>query len=161
MNIAKAIEQALSTTIRQNSEIGPSTQIRPWQSLNEDGKFNPDNDRAFPACDIRFNAPVHNEDQVTLACRGSLTAMTYTLEDINHQVASAMFEAVHGVLLSIFSGAMGGDATIYNEFTSIIADLTDNAVHVGGVTFEEGQTPTDSDTITGIGVGFAIHFTYA
>jgi len=95
MNTPKAIELALTTIVRQHCELGANVLVRPWQSLDEDGAFDPDDDRHFPCIDIRFAAPRHNEDQVTLVCVGQLTAYTKSADDVKHQHASEIFNSIH------------------------------------------------------------------
>jgi hypothetical protein len=81
MNPPKAIELAIAAMIRSHANIGAKTLVRPWQSLNVEGAFDPKDDRTFPCVDVRFGSPRHNEDQTTLVCSGEILSMVYAEDD--------------------------------------------------------------------------------
>jgi hypothetical protein len=162
MNTPKAIEIAVAQMLRTHAELVPGISLRPWQSLDNESGFVRGNDREFPCIDIRFAPDTYNEDQATLVCIGEITAMTLTEEDRTHQQASAIYEAVHGLALSIFAGSHGRTATtLYTEFKALVLTLTDNAVSVGGITMEQGAAPSSDEKTNQIGIGLGVHFAYA
>jgi len=161
VNVSKAIEIAVASSIRENAELGAKTIVRPWQSLNEDWAFDKTDDRSFPCVDIRFGAPRFDENQVTLVCPGVISCFTMAEDDVNHQDVSALFEAVFSVALSIFRDAIGEtSAGLYNEMKASIETDTESAVHIGGISLEDGDPPGEDNGLNVIGIGFAVHFSY-
>jgi hypothetical protein len=162
MNMPKALELSMYNIIRQHCELGDGVLVRPWQSLNEDGAFDPEDDRHFPCIDIRFSAPSYSEDQVTLVCIGQITAITYTEDDINHQAVSEMFNSIHAEALAIFRDACSGTETgRFAELQAYVAELDDGATNIGGITLEDGIPPADDGGNNVIGIAMGVHFTYA
>lgn len=162
MNAPKSLELAMLNIVRQHCELGDNVLVRAWQSLNEDGAFDPESDRAFPCLDIRFSAPRYNDDQVTLVCLGQLTAMTYGEDDVTHQDASEIFNSAYATALAIFRGACEGtDTELYDALISYVAELDDGAINIGGITLEDGIPPADDTGLNVIGIGIGVHFTYA
>jgi hypothetical protein len=167
MNPPKAIELAIAAMIRSHANIGAKTLVRPWQSLNVEGAFDPKDDRTFPCVDVRFGSPRHNEDQTTLVCSGEILSMVYAEDDRNHQKISGIYDEVHDVVLGIFRDFMGripaGEygAGFYGEFTDLVAQEDGGKIRIGGITMEEGMPPSDDGNALGIGVGMGIHFSYA
>jgi hypothetical protein len=161
MNASKALEIAIAQTIRQHAELGSGTLVRPWQSLKEDGAFDPESDRTFPCVDIRFAAPRYNQDQHTIVCSGQILVMTYTEDDKDHEKISIIFGEMHNVLLSIFRDSMGESNTgYYAEMVAYVAEQYPDAMHIGGVTLTDGTPPIDQQGLNAIGVGFDVHFSY-
>ena len=68
MNVPKAIEQAMATSIRSNVELGAGVTIRTWQSLRYDNSWTENKDRVFPMLDIRCSAPSMGENEIALSC---------------------------------------------------------------------------------------------
>ena len=162
MNAPKSLELAMLNIVRQHCELGDDVLVRPWQSLNEDGAFDPESDRVFPCLDIRFAAPRYNEDQVTLVCLGQITAMTYAEDDVNHQAASELFDSAYAAALKVFRGACGeGDTELYDALVAYVAEIDDGAINIGGITLEDGIPPADDTGLNAIGVGIGVHFSYA
>ena len=162
MNPPKAIELAMAAMIRNHANIGAGTLVRPWQSLNAEGAFDPKDDRTFPCVDVRFGSPRHNEDQVTLVCSGEILSMVYAEDDRNHQEISRIYDEVHDVVLGIFRDFQGETSNgYYTEFVAAVAQEDAGKIEIGGITMEEGMPPSDDGNALGIGVGMGVHFTYA
>jgi hypothetical protein len=162
MNTSKALELSMYNIIRQHCELGDDVLVRPWQSLNEDGAFDREDDRHFPCLDVRFTAPRYNEDQVTLVCIGRIDAYTKTEDDLNHQAVSELFDSMHAAVVKIFRGACGGEDTeLYDALVAEVAALDDGEINIGGITLEDGMPPSDDGGLNVIGIGMGVHFTYA
>lgn len=162
MNTPKALELAMNKIIRQHCELGSNVLLRPWQSLAQDGAFDPDDDRSFPCVDIRFSAPRYNEDQVTLVCVGLITAYTKAEDDKDHAAVSELFEAVYAEALAIFRDSCGATNTgRFDELKQYTAECGDTLSNIGGITLEDGFPPDDENGLNAIGVAIGVHFSYA
>jgi hypothetical protein len=159
MNTPKAIELALTAMIRQYAEIGSGTLVRPWQSLDTEGAFDPASDRVFPCVDVRFAPPMTQDadGQATFVSSGSVTIMTKAQDDASHQECSAIYAAVFEVLQAIHRAMFGFTATAYwTEFVSLVVDNGGDSP--GGVTFGSPTAPMDDAGLNAIGIGFDVHY---
>ncbi len=159
MNTPKAIELALASMIRQYGAIGSKTLVRPWQSLNTEGAFDPKSDRTFPCVDIRVSPPMtaDGESQATFMCQGTIGIYTYVSDDPNHQQASAIYAEVFEVLQSIHRAMFGFTAADrWNEFVALV--VANGGDSPGGVTFGSPLPPAEDAGLNEIGIGFDVHY---
>ena len=159
MNTPKAIELALTAMIRKYAEIGGGTLVRPWQSLDIEGAFDPASDRVFPCIDVRYAPPMTQDadGQATFVCSGSATIMTKAQDDITHQQCSSIYAAVFEVLQSIHRAMFGFTAADYwTEFTAAVVENGGDSP--GGVTFGTPTAPMDDAGLNAIGIGFDVHY---
>jgi len=160
VNIPQTLEIVIAEAMR-GAELGSETVVRPWQAMMRDGSWDKVVDREFPCLDIRFAPEKVQDDQVTLVCEGSILCCSKAADDKDHAVVSAMYEAAHGVLRGIFLAFINNTGTDYTNFTAAIAAADPGAINVGGVTFSDPTPPYDDGGINMIGIGFAVHFSYA
>jgi hypothetical protein len=163
MNPSKAIEIALAAMVRNHADIGGKTLIRPWQSLNVEGAFDPKDDRTFPCVDIRCENPASNaQNIIAFDCAVSVTSMTYADDDRNHQQVSAINSEVLGVVMEIFMDFMGESNNGYfAEFAALVNAEDGVDININGITLLQGMPPSDDGNAIGIGTGLNVHFTYA
>jgi hypothetical protein len=160
MNVPRAIEVAVAGLMR-GDELGSETFVRTWQAMRRDGSWDQDADREYPLIDIRFSPERVEPDQVTLVCEGSVLCATKTEDDKDHAVVSAMYEAAHGILRGVFRSFMEQTGTEYAAFVAAVEAEEPGAIHIGGVSFSEPTAPGDDGGANAIGIGFAVHFSYA
>jgi hypothetical protein len=159
MNTPKATEMALTTMIRKYAEIGKQTLLRPWQSLDIEGAFDPQSDRSFPCVDVRYAPPMTQDadGQATFVCSGSVTIMTKAQDDASHQECSAIYAAVFEVLQAIHRAMFGFTAAdMWTEFVALVVDNGGDSP--GGVTFGSPVPPMDDNGLNAIGIGFDVHY---
>jgi hypothetical protein len=161
MNIPRAIEIALSEVIRKYAELGEGVTIRAWQSLAADGSWLEGTDRAFPVIDVRCSPPRTDNNQATLAVECAILMGTKTDDDKNHAIISAMYEAVQGVLDTMYVQFRSGNFTwaeIAYFLARVEAESSATAFQFGGLTFGDGLAPVDEDGINMIGITLTVHY---
>jgi len=160
MNVPQTLEIVIAEAMR-GAELGSETVVRPWQAMMRDGSWDKDVDREFPCLDIRFAPERTDDNQVTLVSEGEIRCCTKATDDKDHAVVSAMYEAAHGILRGIFRDFIDATGSAYTDFTAAIAAADPGAINVGGVSFAYPLPPSTEDGINMIGIGFAVHFSYA
>jgi len=160
MNEAKAIELALAKTIRQFSEIGQNTLIRPWQSLRSEMLFEPDNiagDRHFPCIDIRCAHPTLGDDQSTMTTTATIIIATAVSADPDHSSVSAIYQAVKETTDALFKqfrrGIDGDELTMFKTEVQLDAGPE---FHFGGISYGSSSAPYDDSGINVIDIGVTI-----
>ena len=163
MNVPKAIELALTATVRKYAvDMGAGVILRAWQSLREDPQWKQNKDRSFPLVDIRC-APARTDDnQSTLAADVAALGQTKTDDDRDHAGISALYEGVETVFNSMFSQFRTGTAGT-GEFAFFKAELT---THLGttididsvSLTWGEALAPYDDGGANSIGIGLVVHY---
>lgn len=158
MNVPKAFEIALAKTIREYAEIGEGVTIRAWQALRTDAYWNEDTDRQFPMIDIRCSPPMPDEVQATLVCECGVLMGTNADDDRDHAGISQLYEAVHGLLDTLFSQFRQSESEELAYFMAEIEAALDMEFDLGGFTFGQGLAPNDEGGINMIGTTFRLHY---
>ena len=161
MNIPRAIEIAVAEVIRKYAQLGEGVTIRAWQSLAVDGSWTAATDRAFPVIDVRCGPPKTDDNQATLAVECAILMGTKTDDDKDHAVISAMYEAVQGLIDTIYAQFRTGTFTgteIAYLLARIEAESSANAFQFGGLTFGDGLAPVDDDGVNMIGITLTFHY---
>ena len=158
-NAPKAIELALTETIRAFTTLGDDVSIRPWQALASvitDGNYA----RKLPYIDIRCAPPNSNDEDTTRICTASILCGTTAEDDPDHAAIRMLYEGVQGVTDSIYFQFRRGENA---ELTAFKASLTDYApiMIFGGITFGDGPAPYDDDGINMIGITISVHYSHA
>lgn len=147
-------------TIRAYCEVGAGVTIRAWQSLVSDGSWKTAPDRAFPMVDVRCTPPRTDDNQATLAVECAVLMGTKTDDDKDHAVVSALYEAVQGLIDTLFSqfrqGTTTGAAAFFIDKIAEYAGAS--AFEFGGLTFGDGFGPEDDNGINMIGVTLNVHY---
>ena len=163
MTDAKAIELALAETIRKYAEFGSETTIRAWHNMNFDGGLdsNPENgDRNFPLLDIRTTPHSTDDSQSTCFVDATLICATIIDDDRDHQVISAMYEAVQTLADKLFSQfRTGTDGEEITYFNGMIDTHTDNRIATfASMTINDPLPPYEEGGVNMIGFGIRMHY---
>ena len=161
MNTTKAIELAMSETIRKYAQLGEAVTIRAWQSLEADGSWEENKDRTFPMIDVRCSPPKTDDNESTQQVECAILFGTKTDDDKSHAFVSAMYEAGQGVCDTLFSqfrsGVFTGDEIAY-FLAKVVAETSSDAFQFGGFTFGDGLSPADDGGVNMIGITLIVHF---
>ncbi len=161
MNVSKAIELAFAEAIRENAEIGEGVTVRAWQSLEADGSWKENPDRAFPMVDIRCSPPRMDDSQTTLQVECAILMGTKTDDDKSHAFVSQMYDAIQKVCDDLFSDFRQADENsepLKTWLATVAANVESGAFGFGGFTFGEGMAPMDDGGVNMIGITMVVHY---
>jgi len=160
MNKAKAIELSMAETLRQYAEVGEDVIYRVWQSMDFDSRWNEDEDRKFPALDIRSAPAQTDDDQQTMFCDTTIICATMIDDDKNNEFISAMYEAVDALLDKLFKQfltGVDGEELIY--LNARIDEHASEKINTPvSLTWGESMSPYEDQGLHMIGTGLRIHY---
>ena len=158
MNAPKAIEQAIVAVLREYGELGGETIVRAWQSIEEDPSASEDPRRRFPQIDVRCAPATMDENGITIGADVACLCGTMLADDPQHATISGLYDAVQGVLDSLYGGYISGTETA--ALTAFKASFAASlpGYTFGGFTVVPGLAPYDDDGILMIGAALRVHY---
>jgi len=160
MNEPKAIEIAFADVIRRYGLIGEGVTIRAWQSLDRDGTWDDEKDRAFPVVDVRCGPPQTDENERTLFCECAILCGSAADDDKSHAQVSQIYAGVKDVLDALFSQfiqqAAGDELTHFS--LALDDELGENFGGVGGLSWGAGAAPYNDAGINMVGATMRVHY---
>lgn len=161
MNIPKLFEGAIARVLTTHA-IANLPRIRTWQQIDADLKWTPTSDRVLPLIDIRASPPILGGDGVTLRSVLTILVATSANDDISHSEISKWYEAVQGILDSLYSEFRNSTVGPYRTtFEGYIAGADPTAyalISVGGFEHGDPLTPYEDSGASFIGMNFTIHY---
>ena len=160
MNIAKAIEKAIATVIRDHADLPPVVTIRCWQTLRHDATWNETEDRTFPMIEIRAAPPQTDDNQSTLAISTSIIVGTQNQDDKDHAVLSDIYGQVQDVLDAMFAafrnGTSNAQMTTFDEAMQEAYDA--GRFNFGGFEFGTPLAPFEERGAVMLGITLTTHY---
>lgn len=160
MNIAKAIETAIATVIRNHADLPEGVTIRAWQSLDYDATFNAAEDRTFPLIEVRASPPRTDENQSTLAIETVIVIGTQNNDDKTHSVISDIYGEVQSVLDTMFATFRTGNlSSAFTEFENQMAPAyAAGRFNFGGFTYGAPLAPFEDRGAVMLGITLNTHY---
>jgi len=161
MNVAKAIEIALSNTIRRFGNISNGIVIRAWQTLGNDKGWQKKVDRDFPVVDVRCAPFRVDENQSTLVNDCAVLCGALAKDDMDHAIVSKLYDDVQTVINKLFAQFRNSDpAAELNFFNSEMLRIMGGAssFNFGGFTIGDPGPPRDENGVSMIGTTLSVHY---
>lgn len=160
MNEAKAFELSIASVIRNYSELGSDTRIRPFQSPSEDPSWGKAGvDRFFPCVAIESSGAELSENTATMTCAAAVRCMTKADDDQSREIVSAMYDGICSTLWRIYSQFKKGvDGDELTEFKSRMTQLLGSGYTFGGIFITGGQPPAEDGGVNILSTGLTLHF---
>jgi len=161
-NIPKIFEGGIASAILSGVMLPSEPRIRAWQSIDEDGRWSPDDDRVFPLVDIRASPPRKEPGTSTLSVSIAITCQTKIEDDKSHQVLSGLYAAVQFVLDEMISDdwytPQKAQLQAFMQYLQNNFGQQDYTISIGGFEFGEPYPPTNDEGANSIGIEFVIHY---
>ena len=159
-SVPAIFESAIAEVLIHHAPIeGPYPRIRTWRSIDDEGRWSPDNDRVLPIITVTASTPeIDGQDQLQVAV--SIGAMTDASDDQDHRQI-AMLEGSLQVCIDALEAQYCQGGPHYDTFKSRIDSEMAGAsfnIHVGGITHGSGQEPIISDGMLAIAMEIVIHY---
>jgi len=164
MNVSMAIEAAFSEAWVQASPFD-GISIRTWQSIDADGRWDPNSDRKLPLLDIRASTPEVSVEDLSRKIDLNVTCSTNSSDDQTHTTISMMYDSVLSVIETIFSDYRAGNYnSSSNPITKAFREALENQLFdgpqivVGGFEIIGGNMPETSEGLNTISAGISVHY---
>jgi hypothetical protein len=160
MNIAKAIEKAIATVIRDHADLPPGVTIRCWQTLRHDATWNETEDRTFPMIEIRAAPPQTDDNQSTLSVQTAIIVGTQNQDDKDHAVVSDIYAQVQEAIDALFASFRSGTPNAQSvTFAGAMLEAFDaGRFNFGGFTYGSPLAPFEERGAVMLGIGLTTHY---
>lgn len=160
MNIAKLIEKALATVIRNHADLPDGVTIRAWQTLNHDATFVETEDRTFPLIEIRASPPRTDDNQSTMVIETVVVIGTQNNDDKTHAIISDIYGHVQDTLDDLFAAFRTGNGN--DAYTTFLTEMTEADVagrfNFGGFSYGTPLAPFEDRGAVMIGITLNTHY---
>lgn len=160
MNIAKLIEKALATVIREHCNLPDGITIRAWQSLDYDATFDSAEDRTFPLIEIRASPPRTDDNQSTLAVESVVVVGTQNNDDKTHAIISDIYGEVQSTLDALFASFRTGSNN--DEYLTFFNSMAEAQVagrfNFGGFSYGAPLAPFEDRGAVMLGITLVTHY---
>lgn len=159
MSIPASIEKAVYDVLRLRSDWPEDITFRLWQDLSSDAAWSEDEDRVFPAVDIRCSPPSANPDSFrtfTVIC--SIMAATRVPDDKDHKQVASIYAGVQQMADALFFQSSNTPQEELNKFISTMSDL-EAEFNFGAIILGEPVAPQEDGGVNVIGVSLVVHYT--
>jgi len=163
VNIAKAIEKAIATVIRDHADLPPGVTIRCWQTLRHDATWNETEDRTFPMIEIRAAPPQTDDNQSTLSVQTAIIIGTQNQDDKDHAVVSDIYGQAQEAIDAMFASFRSGTSNAhFVTFTNAMQEASDaGQFNFGGVTLGSPLAPFEERGAVMLGINLITHYSRA
>jgi len=159
MNVARAVELAISKVIRDHAQMGEGVAVRPWQTLRYDGSWVEDQDRTFPVVSVAAQPPQQDGNESTAHIECAVVMATKTDDDRDHAAISALYDAVQGVMDEAYGQFMRQSPGVeLNAITDVLAQELGTGFHFGGLSWGNALSPNEDEGANVIGLSIRVHY---
>lgn len=163
MNVAGAIELALSRTVAEYGSVPYGTALRPWQTPAEDPTWNEAGDRTFPLVEFRCAPPTFDDNQSTLQSSCAVLIGEIASDDRDRARISLIYERIYAVVYALFkqfrTGVNGNEKELFESQMGALVDASEYVF--GGFSIAEPLAPYEADGKNYIGVSLVVHYSNA